>query len=174
MQNTIQAVFIDRDGTLGGDTSITYPREFILYGFAGEAIRTLRKSNIKIFAFTNQPGISDGEATEDEFIKELSTFGIDKAYICPHSEKQNCECRKPKPGMLLKAAKEFDLDLSRCAVIGDRWSDMLAAKKAGTKKILVLTGAGQESLEKYRNKLLEAELDYIATDLLEGVNWILK
>jgi histidinol-phosphate phosphatase family protein len=174
MQNQIQAIFIDRDGTLGGDTSITYPREFILYNFAEEAIRILKKADIRIFAFTNQPGISSGEATEDEFIRELSMFGIDKAYICPHSEEQNCECRKPKPGMLFKAAKEFDLDLSRCAVIGDRWSDMLAAKKAGTKKVLVMTGAGKESLEKYRNNWLEAEPDYIAADLLEGVKWMLK
>lgn len=174
MQNNIQAVFIDRDGTIGGDTSIIYPGAFNLYYFAEEAIRILKETNIKIFAFTNQPGISSGEATEDEFIRELSIFGMDKAYICPHSEEQRCECRKPKPGMLFKAAKEFDLDLSRCVVIGDRWSDMLAAKKAGTKKVLVLTGAGKESLEKYRNKWLEAEPDYIAADILEGVKWILK
>jgi histidinol-phosphate phosphatase family protein len=174
MKNNIQAVFIDRDGTLGGDISITYPGEFNVYDFAEEAIRMLKKANIRIFAFTNQPGISSGEATEEEFIEELSKFGMDKAYICPHYEEQDCECRKPKPGMLIKAAREFDLDLSRCIVIGDRWSDMLAAKKAGTKKILVMTGAGIESLEKYRNKCLEAELDYIADDILEGVKWILK
>lgn len=174
MKNDIQAIFIDRDGTLGGDTSITYPGEFNLYDFAEEAIRVLKKAGIKIFAFTNQPGISNGEATEDEFIEELSKLGMDKAYVCPHSEEQACECRKPKTGMLIKAAREFELDLSRCIVIGDRWSDMLAAKKAGTKKILVMTGAGKESLGKYRDKCLEAEIDYIADNILEGVKWILQ
>ncbi len=174
MKNNIQALFIDRDGTLGGDISITYPGKFILYDFAEEAIQMLKKADIKIFAFTNQPGISNGEATENDFIEELSKFGMDKAYICPHSEEQNCECRKPKTGMLKKAARDFELDLSRCIVIGDRWSDMLAAKKAGTKKILVMTGAGKESLEKYQDKCLEAEIDYIADDILEGVKWILQ
>jgi histidinol-phosphate phosphatase family protein len=152
MKDIINAVFIDRHGTIGGDCSITYLGKFKLYPFSEEAIRLLKNLNIKVFAFTNQPGISKGESTVYEFEKELLGFGFEKAYICPHSEEEQCSCRKPSHEMLIKASNEYNIDLKKCAVIGDRWSDMLAGNNAGTKKILVMTGTGNEALGKYGNK----------------------
>ena len=169
----VQAVFIDRDGTMGGDTSVTYPDKFVLYPFTDKAIKMLKSNGIKVFAFTNQPGISVGEAEEQDFIDELVGFGVEKAYICPHDSKENCKCRKPETGLLLRAKVEYDLDLSKCLVIGDRWSDIMAAERVNMGKILVLTGSGKETVGKDRYKWKEFEADFVANNLLEAVEWIL-
>lgn len=174
MKEIINAVFLDRDGTIGGDCSITYPGEFKLFPFAEEAINLLKSLNIKIFAFTNQPGISKGESTVYEFEKELLGFGFKKAYICPHSPEEKCSCRKPSHELLIKASKDYNIDLAKSAVIGDRWSDMVAGNNAGAKKILVMTGAGNEALEIHRDKWADIEPDYVAENVLEAVLWLLS
>ncbi len=174
MGDIIDAVFIDRDGTIGGNCSVIYPGEFKMYPFSVQAIRLLKNLNIKIFAFTNQPGISRGESTVYEFEKELLGFGFDNAYVCPHRKEEQCSCRKPSPALLIKASNEYDIDLARCAVIGDRWSDMVAGDNVGTKKILVMTGAGSEALGKYRDKWANIEPDYIAENVLDAVLWLLS
>ena len=136
----IQAVFIDRDGTIGGDDQVIYPGDFKLFPNVSEAIQQLKMAGILICSFTNQPGISKGEVTISSFEKELKNFGFDKIYLCPHNHNECCECRKPSPGMLIEAAKENHLNLRNCVVIGDRWTDLLAADEVGCKKILVKTG----------------------------------
>lgn len=136
-----QAVFIDRDGTIGGDGHYR---------------------------------ISRGDATLEDFINEFEKLGFDAAYICPHEINSNCECQKPKPGMLLQAAKEYDLDLSKCVVIGDVGTDMIAANLVGAIKILVKTGWGKGSLSDYRYSWSNVEPDYIAEDLLDATNWIIE
>ena len=72
-------------------------------------MQKLKAKNIKIFSFTNQPGIADGIATVADFVQELEGFGFDDIYVCPHKHGDGCECRKPSTGMLLKAAKNMDL-----------------------------------------------------------------
>ncbi|WP_204902531.1 hypothetical protein [Clostridium estertheticum] len=88
MRDIIEAVFIDRDGTIGGDCSITYPGEFKLYPFTDQAIKLLKSLNIKVFAFTNQPGISRGESTTYEFEKELLDLDS-KRHIYAHIHMRN-------------------------------------------------------------------------------------
>ncbi|MBP1947079.1 histidinol phosphatase-like enzyme [Virgibacillus litoralis] len=109
-----------------------------------------------IISFTNQPGISRGEAKREEFESELKGFGFDKVYLCPHQQNEGCNCRKPSTGMLLQAAEDNNLNLNQCFVIGDRWTDMLAAKDAGCIQVLVKTGArveyGTTSLFNYRSR----------------------
>lgn len=167
----IQAVFIDRDGTIGGTGHFIHPNAFKLYDGAQEAIHLLQQTGLKLFAFTNQYRISRGEATIQEFEQQFKQFGFDQAYICPHEEE--CTCRKPKPGMLLQAAAQHHLDLTKCIVIGDVGdTDMLAAQAVGARKIIVRTGWGEASLTTYRNKWLEAEPDYIADDILDAAKWI--
>ncbi|WP_409292590.1 HAD-IIIA family hydrolase [Peribacillus sp. SCS-37] len=174
----IRAVFIDRDGTLGGGSEIEYPGQFKMYPGAGEALLALNESGRKIFAFTNQPGISARLSTQGAFKSELMEFGFDKAYICPHQHGDGCRCRKPGAGILLRAAEEYSLPLESCAVIGDRWTDMLPARQAGNSGILVKTGAGASSLAKYKNREYTGEwafvhAGYIAVDLEDAVQWIL-
>lgn len=173
-ENKIQAVFIDRDGTIGETDEILYPGSFELFTYTHEALNRLKKEGIKIFGFTNQPGISRGESTEEAFRNEMIDFGFDEVYICPHQHTEGCNCGKPNPGMLFKAAGEKKLDLTRCIVIGDRWSDILAGYNAGCMKVLVLTGAGDEALNKYRHKWSNTEADYIARDLEDAVNYIVN
>lgn len=105
----IKAIFIDRDGTIGGDTTIHYPGSFTLFPFTKTSLQKLKAKNIKIFSFTNQPGIADGIATVADFVQELEGFGFDDIYVCPHKHGDGCECRKPSTGMLLKAAKNIGL-----------------------------------------------------------------
>lgn len=168
----IEAIFIDRDGTLGGTDEVILPGDFELFSKTTESIEKLKELGIQLFGFTNQPGISRGEATMDAFMNEMKNFGLDNVYICPHQHTDGCECRKPNPEMLLRAAAENQLNLSNCIVIGDRWSDIVAASNAGCKKILVLTGAGKDALHKYRYKWSGIEADYIASDFEDAVRYI--
>ncbi len=174
MKEKVQAVFIDRDGTIGGTEDVVYPGEFELFPFAKEAINILKERGVKIFSFTNQPGVSRGEASIEAFVKELSTFGFDEVFICPHGENEKCNCRKPRTGLLERAAIKNNLNLHQCVVIGDRWSDMLSAATVGSIKILVLTGAGNDDVLKYRGKWNEYKPDYIAENILEAVNWLIQ
>ncbi len=171
----IQAVFIDRDGTMGGTGHFIHPRDFVPYPFSLQAISMLKREGFKLFAFTNQHRISRGEASEAEFREQFASYGFDHSYICPHAMDENCGCRKPSPGMLLQAAHEHRLDLARCAVIGDVGStDMVAAAAAGTMKIIVKTGWGESSLTEYRHTWADVEPDYIAEDLLDAARWLIS
>lgn len=168
-----QAVFLDRDGTIGGNGKLIKPDDFILYPYSKQAIELLKKNEIKVYSLTNQPGISTGETELSKVKEQLITYGFDKVYICPHTEQDDCECRKPKPGMLFKAAEENSLDLTRCFVIGDSWRDMLAANAAVTHKILVKTGDGEVSYRKLEAIYSYVSLDYYAENLFDAVKWIL-
>ncbi|ENQ3108729.1 histidinol-phosphate phosphatase family domain-containing protein/HAD-superfamily hydrolase, subfamily IIIA [Bacillus sp. 491mf] len=171
-KRNIEAIFIDRDGTIGGDTTIHYPGEFQLFPFSEMALNQLKAQNIQLFSFTNQPGIADEKATTEDFIQELEAFGFDDIYLCPHRHSDGCSCRKPETGMLLQAAKNHHLDLTKCVVIGDRWSDIVAGIKVGATTILVQTGAGYDALHTYRHKWSDMNADYIATNLEDAVSWL--
>ncbi|MDF2699843.1 MAG: hypothetical protein K0Q49_1399 [Haloplasmataceae bacterium] len=170
----IEAVFIDRDGTLGGNGHFIHPKNFELYPFSKTALELLKNNRIKIYAFTNQHRISKGEVSLNDFLVEFESYGFDKSYICPHPMDSDCNCRKPSPGLLIKAAEENNLNLKNCAVIGDVGSDMIAADKVGSIKIIVKTGWGEGSLGLYRDQWQDVTPDYIANNLLDAVNWILS
>lgn len=171
----IDAVFIDRDGTIGGTGHFIHPKDFTPYSFSMPAIQLLKDKGIKTFACTNQHRISKGQATYEEFYQEFMSYGLDDAFICTHSKEDNCKCRKPKAGLLMNAAKKYNLELSKCVFIGDVGStDMLAASFVGATKVLVLTGWGHSSLKEYRHTWSSVDPDYIADNLLEAVMWIIK
>ncbi|WP_347321225.1 kinase [Rossellomorea sp. RS05] len=168
-----QALFIDRDGTLGGSSEIEYPGEFEMFPCSVTALKRIKETGIPILSFTNQPGIAARHELKEEFEQELKMFGFDGVYICPHEERERCGCRKPEIGMLKEAAADRGLDLTKCAVIGDRWKDMLAGKKAGCTTVLVRTGAGESEWQKNRMNL-EGTVDYVAEDLQEATRWLLN
>jgi histidinol-phosphate phosphatase family protein len=171
----IEAVFVDRDGTIGGTGHFIHPKDFSPFSFSRSALHILKENNIKTFACTNQHRISRGEATLDDFHKEFQSFEFYDAFICPHSSDDDCHCHKPKPGMLLEASEKYKLDLTKTVFIGDVGStDMLAAHSVGAMKILVLTGWGHGSLNQYRDKWAEIEPDYVAENLLEAVKWVIS
>lgn len=173
-------VFLDRDGTIGGDGGGVHPSEFTLYDFSVEAIKRLNDKGIKVYLFTNQSWIGIGKFSEQTFIegtdklievlKEKNAF-LDGIYYCPHTPEENCECRKPQPTLLQQAQKEHNLDLTKCYIVGDRWSDMASAANVGSKRILVKTGRGLKSLQEQSNKLIA--IDHVADNVSDAVKWIL-
>ena len=141
------AVFLDRDGTLIEDVPYCSRVEDVrLFPGAAKAITLLIKSGYKVIVVTNQSGIGRGyfpdQAVYDihEHIKSQLAFKgafIDAFYYCPHIPMDECECRKPNPGLLLQASDKYGIDLSETYMIGDKSTDIEAADRAGCKSILV-------------------------------------
>lgn len=177
------AVFLDRDGTLGGSGGFCHPDDFRMYDAVPAAIRLLNDAAIRVVLVTNQVRIGTGEITiaqlESSFLRmqrELATCGahVDAWYYCPHLPEDECDCRKPKPGMLHRAARELGLDLAQSYMIGDTGaSDMKAGAAAGCRCVLVLTGFGQGSMSDYRGQWAEVQPEYVARDVLDAVRHVL-
>ena len=176
---TDRAVFLDRDGTIMEDASCVGDFErVVLIPSAAAALKRLQDAGYKLFVVTNQSGVGRGyftrEAVESIHAHLDEYFGkagvrLDGYFVCPHHPEDNCDCRKPRPKFLLEAARMQGLDLPRCFMVGDRASDIQTGLNAGTKTILVLTGAGQEALAKQ-----EINADFVAKDIGEAATWILK
>ncbi len=159
--DTKQAVFLDRDGTINIEKDYLFrPEEFEFTPGAVEAIRLLNRSGYLVIVVTNQSGVARGYYTEEDVVKlhshidELLQSGgarVDAWYYCPHHPagggpyNQECDCRKPFPGMLRQAAADHGIDLSRSWMVGDKSADMDAGLSAGCKPVLVLTGYGAET-----------------------------
>ncbi len=156
------AVFLDRDGTINEEVEfLTNPADLHLIPGAAKAIHELNSSGVITCVFSNQSGIARGFLTEEDLVPihakltgDLATEGakLDRFYICPHHPtegnppyKVDCDCRKPKPGMILQGKHEFDLNLEMCFVVGDRLVDINAGKAVGATTILVRTGYGKDA-----------------------------
>ena len=137
-------VFLDRDGVINKiilrERRPYSPRnlnQLIILDGVSDAVKLLQNLGHKIVVITNQPEISRGLITEDLIIemhnKISKETGIKSFYFCRHDDFHDCECRKPKTGMLLRAAMELDLDLNQSYLIGDRWKDIQAGQKVGCK-----------------------------------------
>jgi D-glycero-D-manno-heptose 1,7-bisphosphate phosphatase len=183
------AVFFDRDGTLNEEVEfLTAPEQMRLIPGAGRAVRAVNENGFLALVISNQSGIARGLFTEADLIpihakfqQELAASGarIDRIYYCPHHPtagippyRVDCDCRKPRPGMLHRAEEEMGVDLSRSYVVGDRIVDVLAGRNAGAKGILVLTGYGTSSAGECREQGIVP--DYIAPSVGEAVNFILN
>ena len=177
------AIFLDRDGTLNVEVNyLSAPEQLQLIAGAATAVQQLRAAGYAIIVVTNQSGLARGYLTLDDLRaiheklrRELALGGawVDAIYFCPHHPDDQCECRKPKPGLLLQAAREHDLDLSRSVFIGDAESDLLAAQRAGAHGILVKTGHGLKWLPNI-SQWTDASPLYIADDLLDAARWLLN
>lgn len=172
LRNKQKAIFLDRDGTINHYVGfLRRVNEFELAENSAEAIKKINSSGYLAIVITNQPVIARGETTYEELEEihnkmetELGKFGayLDGIYFCPHHPDQgyegevpelkiNCDCRKPKPGMLLKAAKDFNIDLSKSFMIGDSDIDVQAGINAGCKSIKIVEGGLLDAV----NKILE-------------------
>jgi len=155
-----RAVFIDRDGTINEEKEYLYRSEdFAFITGADQAIRLLNESGFLVIIVTNQSGVARGYYTEEDVHQlhmhiasslEKSGARVDAWYYCPHhpagrgSYALPCSCRKPLPGMLLEAARRYDIDLESSFMIGDKLVDVEAGAAAGCRSFLVRTGYGAE------------------------------
>jgi len=184
-----RAIFMDRDGTVSHEVGyINHVTRMRPYPFTADAIRRINQSDWLAVLITNQAGVARGYFTEDlvhqvharlQALLQLDGARLDAIYYCPHHPaagvppyRQGCNCRKPRPGMLLKAAEEHNIDLSASVMVGDKISDVEMAHAMGMKGVLVLTGYGRGEWE-HQSQSWNIRPDFIAENLLEAVKWIL-
>ena len=183
------AVFIDRDGTLTDEVGyVNHPARLRLLPRSAEAVRRLNAAGVAAVVATNQAGLARGyfskdvlEAVHERLVDLLAREGarLDGLYVCPHHPTEgeppfraDCDCRKPRPGLLLRAAADLDLDLGASVVVGDKPSDLAVARPVGARGVLVLTGYGLGEWE-YRREHFSVQPHHVAGDLLDAVEWAL-
>lgn len=182
------AVFLDRDGTINEQMGyINHLSRFILLPGVGGAIRLLNEHDIPVFVVTNQSGLARGyfspallDEVHTKMIEGLAAEGarVDGIYVCPHHPeakeeqyRKDCDCRKPKPGLFIRAALEHNIDLGSSFVVGDRWSDLKGASACGAAGILVLSGYGRGDLD-YIGPSQAIQPAHVAEDLAGAAAWI--
>ena len=142
------AVFMDRDGTIMEDTNYcSHPKDVRIFPGVLEALRRLKSRGFKLIIITNQSGIGRGlftldqyRAVESEVLRQLGDGLVDATYYCPDAPGQHSKCRKPAPGMVAKATRDHQIDLSRSFLVGDMEIDVECAHNAGVRAIRVRTG----------------------------------
>jgi D-glycero-D-manno-heptose 1,7-bisphosphate phosphatase len=183
-----RAVFLDRDGTLIEEAGYLDRLErMVFFPFSVDAVRVLNRAGFTIVVITNQAGIARGIVRES-FVAEahrhiagrLAAGGatIDAFYYCPHypdgvleQYRAACDCRKPQPGLLRRAAADLDLDLARSFVVGDRWHDLAAGHAVGARAVLVRTGLGRkDEIDPHPGTVPDAIVD----NLMDAAAWILQ
>lgn len=180
----MRAVFLDRDGTVVEERGyITAPEFVALLPGVAPAIVDLRRRGWKVFVASNQGLVAKGMLSESELevinLRMLSLLAeagatLDGIYCCLHHPEGtdpdysgDCDCRKPKPGLLELAAREHGLSLAECVMIGDTRRDIDAGKAAGARTVLVMTGHGVQTAREPHGA------DHVAADLVAAVRWVL-
>lgn len=171
----MKAIFLDRDGTINAGIPkyerVDSPEKVEILPNVIEGLRILSGLDYLLFFVTNQAGLAEGLITRQDFdainnkvleLIEPSGVVITETYVCPHGEGAECNCRKPKPQMLLDAAKKYDVDLTQSWMVGDRLTDIHTGINTGTKTILVQTGSIMDA----------PEADFVAADLLVAAQYI--
>ena len=183
-----KAIFLDRDGTINEEMGyINHADRFKVFPFVPRSIQIFNKLGFKVIVITNQSGVARGYFEESlviEIHNQLYVYlkekkaAIDMIYYCPHHPtegigkyKQDCRCRKPKPGMIEKAVQEFNIDLHQSYLISDRYKDILFAKKLNIAAALVLTGYGKGEYT-YQKHLWSEQPDFIGDNLLDVAEMI--
>lgn len=147
-------LFLDRDGVINQECHYLHdPTDLVMIPGVAEAIAAINRRAVPVVVVTNQAGIGRGyydvpayQSVNRAISEILAASGahVDAWYFCPHRPDAGCSCRKPLPGMLLSAAQDCSIDLSRSVLVGDKTSDLQAARAAGTRTVLVRTGYGRE------------------------------
>ena len=178
-----RAAFLDRDGTICEEMGyVNHVDRLQIFPFAAAAIRQLNEAQVPVIVVTNQSGVARDIFPEslvhqvhEKMIAELSAGSarVDAIYFCPHKTEDACECRKPNPGLLERAAGEHALDLSASWVVGDRYADLEMGHAAGACGILVMTGYGRGEYELHHTRWAR-QPDALAENLTEAVRRILN
>ncbi len=183
---SMKAVFLDRDGTINHEEPnyLLDLKKLKIFEESFQAIQLLNQHGFKTIVVTNQSCVGRGLLEECD-LQKINTLLkqklaqrkaiLDSIYYCPHHPQDQCQCRKPKLGMFEQAVKDHHISLKKSFVIGDREFDVHAGKAAGCKTILVLTGAGKQTLEHLKKTPEENnQPDFVATDILEATHWLIR
>jgi D-glycero-D-manno-heptose 1,7-bisphosphate phosphatase len=178
-----RAAFLDRDGTICEEMGyVNHVDRLQIFPFAAAAIRQLNEAQVPVIVVTNQSGVARDIFPESlvhqvhqKMIAELSAGGarVDAIYFCPHKSEDACECRKPNPGFLERAAGDHALDISSSWVVGDRYADLEMGHAAGARGILVMTGYGRGEYELHHARWAR-QPEALAENLTEAVRRILN
>jgi D-glycero-D-manno-heptose 1,7-bisphosphate phosphatase len=179
----LQAIFLDRDGVINARrvTHVTRWEEFVFLPGVKAALAQLAALNLPVFVVTNQAIVNRGivsretiETIHERMCAEIAAAGgvVTKVAYCPHRPDEQCGCRKPAPGMPLDLASRYGLDASRCLMVGDSCSDLIAGQAAGCRTALVLTGQGREDV--IRASSLGISNFMVAADLPAVVQHIIR
>lgn len=171
-----KAIFLDRDGVINqmifrmGKPRAPYElSDLELFPGVLEAVARFKSQGYLTIIVTNQPDVARGWVTMDKVVAVNSRIHqllqVDEIKCCFHVEKDNCDCRKPRPGMLLEAARDWNIDCQKSFMVGDRYSDIEAGRSAGCQTILI--GAGDDGVEKISP-------DHQSESLLQATDWILS
>ena len=183
-----RAIVMDRDGTVCDEVGyVNHVSRIRLLPRSAAAIRMAREAGFVTVVVTNQAGVARGYFEEalvhrvhDRLREMLAAEGasVDAIYHCPHHPdageppyRRDCDCRKPRPGMLLRARDELRIDLARSYMVGDSIRDVEAGRRVGATTVLVLTGYGRGELE-HRSDGWKSRPDHVAEDLEDAVAWI--
>ena len=170
-----KAVFLDRDGVInkafikdGLPTSPNSLDELEILPGVKESVLRLKKLNFVCLVVTNQPDVTRGKINKNTVI-EINNFllkeiKLDDFFVCYHDDKDNCDCRKPKPGLLLQASKKWDVNLKKSFIVGDRWRDIQAGEKVGCKTIFL----------EYNYKDIKPKNPNFITDTLLNATYIIE
>lgn len=186
----VRAVFIDRDGTISEEVGyVNDPSRFQLFAESAQALRLLHDKGWLTILITNQAGVARGYFAESMVLevherlrRELEKEGaaLDGIYYCAHHPsigeppyRLSCDCRKPKPGLIVQAAADFNIDLKQSWMVGDRYSDIELARNAGLRSAFVLTGYGRGEWEHQREDW-KHQPDVICENLLAAAESIVR
>lgn len=188
-----RAVFLDRDGVLVEDVHLlTDPNQIHVLEGVPSALSHLKRAGYRLIVVSNQAVVARGLVSEEEVRKLNDTVAhrlvecgaplLDASYFCPHHPKAtlsayrcSCDCRKPRPGLLLRAAWDHDLDLRSSFLVGDRITDIIAGVKAGCRTVLLETGANREAPIETPERIDETIVaDFACDSLLKAAEWILE
>jgi D-glycero-D-manno-heptose 1,7-bisphosphate phosphatase len=179
------AVFVDRDGTVIEETGyLSDPDKVKVLHNASQALGRLNRMGVPVIVISNQSGVARGMFTVEDVERVnqrmrdlLATEGafVDAIYFCTHHPDYDieCDCRKPRPGLLIAASNELGISLSQSFMVGDKLIDIQAGKAAGTSSVFVRTGDGEKELRK-ASAGIAVVADRICEDLSEAVEWILE
>ena len=185
-----RAVFMDRDGTISEEVGyVNHPSRYRVFPYSAEAVRLLNEAGWLAILVTNQAGVARGYFVEDligtvhDTLKQEMARGgarLDAIYYCAHHPsvgeppyRVDCDCRKPKPGLIRRAATDFNIDLAESWMVGDRYSDIELARNAQVRSAFLLSGYGRGEWE-YQRASWKHEPDMVAEDLLEAVRKIVN
>jgi D-glycero-D-manno-heptose 1,7-bisphosphate phosphatase len=172
-----KAIFLDRDGVLNQSIIIDgkpYPpnslNELIIPTDVLDALNKLKLAGFLLICVTNQPDVARNKSSKSS-INEINEYlkkhlGLDEILVCFHDDQDNCLCRKPKPGLIIQACENFNIDLAQSFMIGDRWRDIDAGHNAGCKTILIQ--------HQYQEQLPIYPPHFVTSHLYEAAEWILN